>query len=81
VASPFVARLAGRPSYHPDAREVAEVLEVSLSELRKPGNFWEEEWPIEGGKRKVFFFQSGTHLIWGATARILRQYLDEGIQD
>jgi len=75
--TPFLARLAAEPSYRPDEREVAEVIEVPLAALRDPGIFWEEVWPAEeGGSRTVYFYRYGKHIIWGATARILKEYLE-----
>lgn len=78
LVTPFVARLAGPPAYRPDPGEVAEVIEVPLSALRNPDNFWEEVVVVEGAgeKRKAYFFRYGEHIIWGATARILKHYLD-----
>ncbi|MGE5618395.1 MAG: NUDIX hydrolase [Sphingomonadaceae bacterium] len=75
--TPFVARLKAQPRYHPDPAEVAEVLEVPLSAFRNPEKAWEEERTEPDGKRKVYFFQYGKHVIWGATARILKHYMDQ----
>jgi 8-oxo-dGTP pyrophosphatase MutT (NUDIX family) len=76
--TPFVARLAAPPQYQPDLAEVAAVIEVPLAAVRDRSIWWEEERPEpEGGKRKVYFFRYGDHVIWGATARILKQFVDE----
>lgn len=75
--TPFVARLASPPRYRPDPGEVAEVLEVPLSAFRNPEKAWEEERSGPEGKRTVYFFQYGEHVIWGATARIMKHYLEE----
>ena len=76
LVTPFVARLAGPPAYRPHPGEVAEVIEVPLSALRNPDNFWEEETERAGERWKAYFFRYGEHIIWGATARILKHYLD-----
>lgn len=76
LITPFVARLAKPPRYRPDPAEVAQVLEVPLSAFRDPEDFWEEERMEPAGKRKVYFFRYGNHVIWGATACILKQFVD-----
>ncbi len=74
--TPFVARLAEPPHYRPDPREVAEVIEVPLSAFSNPDKAWTEERPEPGGKRKVYYFKYGDHVIWGATARIMKHFVD-----
>lgn len=75
--TPFVARLAAPPHYRPDPAEVAEVIEVPLTVIRDRSIWWEEERPEhEGRRRKVYFFRYGDHVIWGATALILKQFVE-----
>ncbi len=78
VIKPFVGRLAKHPEYRPDPQEVAEVIEVPLSVLRNPDIYWMEERLEPGGARGVHFYRYGDHIIWGATARILKQFLETG---
>lgn len=56
--------------------EIAELIEVPLSHLLDENCFGEME--ILRGDRKeiVYAYQYGRHTIWGATARILKQFLD-----
>jgi 8-oxo-dGTP pyrophosphatase MutT (NUDIX family) len=56
--------------------EIAELIEVPLSHLLDENCFGEME--ITRGDRKeiVYAYQYGRHTIWGATARILKQFLD-----
>ncbi len=76
--TPFVGRLISPPSYEPNPMEVAEVLEVPLSALRDPHNSWEEDKMYPGkGMRRGYFFRYGDHIIWGATARMLKEYLEK----
>jgi len=77
IITPFVARLSAPPSLRPDPTEVAQVIEVPLDALADLSAWWEEERddPI-GGRRTVYFFRHGTHIVWGATARILRQFME-----
>jgi 8-oxo-dGTP pyrophosphatase MutT (NUDIX family) len=78
TVTPFVARLAAPPEYKPDPDEVAEVLEVQVSVLSRSDVYQEEEWPAPDGTGSVrrCVFRYGEHVIWGATARILREFLD-----
>lgn len=56
--------------------EIAELIEVPLSSLLHKECFSERE-IIRGGQREVVYaYQYGDHIIWGATARILKQFLD-----
>lgn len=75
--TPFVGRLVSTPAYRPDPAEVAEVIEVPVSVLKDPVNSWQEERMYPEGPILVNFFRYGDHIIWGATARILREFLDK----
>jgi 8-oxo-dGTP pyrophosphatase MutT (NUDIX family) len=56
--------------------EIAELIEVPLSSLLHQECFSEKE-IIRGGQKEVIYaYQYEKHLIWGATARILKQFLD-----
>jgi 8-oxo-dGTP pyrophosphatase MutT (NUDIX family) len=78
VIRPFVGRLSSRPVYHPDPAEVAEVIEVPVSALRNPDFHWQEERTGPFGPRWIHFFKYQHHIIWGATARILTHFLENG---
>jgi 8-oxo-dGTP pyrophosphatase MutT (NUDIX family) len=56
--------------------EIAELIEVPLSSLLDDGCFSEKEIIRSGQKEVVYAYQYGKHIIWGATARILKQFLD-----
>jgi 8-oxo-dGTP pyrophosphatase MutT (NUDIX family) len=56
--------------------EIAELIEVPLSSLFDEDCFSERE-IFRGGREEVIYnYQYGNHNIWGATARILKQFLD-----
>ena len=56
--------------------EIAELIEVPLASLLKEDCLSERE-IFRGGQREIVFaYQYGEHVIWGATARILKQFLD-----
>src|SRR5512139_876325 len=56
--------------------EIAELIEVPLSSLLHKECFSEREIIRGGQKEVVYAYQYGDHIIWGATARILKQFLD-----
>lgn len=56
--------------------EIAELIEVPLASLLDEDFFGEQEILRGGRKEVVYAFQYDRHVIWGATARILRQFLD-----
>jgi hypothetical protein len=62
--------------FKPDGREIERVLEVPLHALRDPAIFRTELWERNGEAHPVLFYQVSTDdVIWGATARILSQFL------
>ena len=56
--------------------EIAELIEVPLSSLLDENCFSKKEITRGGRKEIVHAYQYGKHTIWGATARILKQFLD-----
>jgi 8-oxo-dGTP pyrophosphatase MutT (NUDIX family) len=76
VITPVVGLCAAAPTLAPDGREIERVLEVPLRLLVEPGIFREEWWERDGRSRPVLFFTVGDDVIWGATARILKEFLE-----
>ena len=56
--------------------EIAELIEVPLAFLLDEDCFSEREISRGGQREIVYAYQYGEHIIWGATARILKQFLD-----
>ncbi|AEI64688.1 CoA pyrophosphatase [Corallococcus macrosporus] len=77
---PFVGVIPGDGKYQPSAEEVAFILEVPLSGLLDPSILRVERKEILGAERDLYFYTYGTHVIWGATARILRDFLSHVTQ-
>jgi 8-oxo-dGTP pyrophosphatase MutT (NUDIX family) len=74
LITPFVGLLRADPVLQPNEAEIAEVLEVPLRVLAEVG---EERWIERNGMRfPTQVFEVGGHVIWGATGRILRSFLD-----
>jgi 8-oxo-dGTP pyrophosphatase MutT (NUDIX family) len=72
--TPFVGVIPGDFKYVPSF-EVEEVIEVPLAHLLDPAIHRTERWQVLGEERDVYFYDYGPHHIWGATARILRTFL------
>ena len=66
VISPFVAFISHPHSLRTNGREVKGAFSVPLSFLMDEANF----------KQDSYAYEYEGHIIWGATARILRQFID-----
>jgi hypothetical protein len=78
LVRPFVGRIT-QPGPYPFAHseiEVAEILEVPLAHLRDEVNILVEPRLLQGREILAYSYRWRHHLIWGATARILKQFLD-----
>jgi 8-oxo-dGTP pyrophosphatase MutT (NUDIX family) len=72
----FVGTIPYPYSFTASPTEVEEILEVPLSALQNTAN-WREEVRWQNGKTiKSHSFAHDTHLIYGATAKIVEQFLD-----
>ncbi len=82
MITPVVGIVRDPVEFRPDGREIERVIEVPLATLRDPAIFRTEMWERDGEPHPVLFYQvSADDLVWGATARILSQFLallDEG---
>jgi len=76
VITPVVGIVREAVNFRPDGREIERVLEVPLATLRDPAIFRTEIWERNGEAHPVLFYQvSAEDVVWGATARILSQFL------
>jgi 8-oxo-dGTP pyrophosphatase MutT (NUDIX family) len=76
VITPVVGIVRGAVELKPDGREIERVIEVPLATLRDPAIFRSEMWERDGERQPVLFYQvSADDVVWGATARILSQFL------
>ena len=76
VVTPFVGLFPYPYPFKPSPIEIAELIEVPLSALLDEKCFGEREIIRGTGKEVVYAYQYDNHVIWGATARILKQFLD-----
>jgi 8-oxo-dGTP pyrophosphatase MutT (NUDIX family) len=76
VITPFVALVRAPVAWQPDGREIEKVIEVPLAALRDRANLRVEYRERAGAQHEVLFWDYQGETIWGATARILKHYLD-----
>ncbi|MCP3102219.1 CoA pyrophosphatase [Myxococcus sp. K15C18031901] len=77
---PFVGVIPGDGKYAPSPEEVAFILEVPLLNLLDPAILRIEKKEVLGAERDLYFYTYDSHVIWGATARILRDFLNQVAQ-
>jgi len=76
IITPVVGIVTDEVDFVPDGREIERVLEVPLRVLRDPAIYHTETWERNGEVHLVDFFRvSEEDVIWGATARIVKQFL------
>ncbi|MDP6576674.1 MAG: CoA pyrophosphatase [Dehalococcoidales bacterium] len=74
VISPFAALIPWPYHFKVDGRETEAIIEVPVSALLKSGRSRQE---IRDSKTiTVYFYHHQGQVIWGATARILKKFLD-----
>jgi 8-oxo-dGTP pyrophosphatase MutT (NUDIX family) len=66
---PVVGRLPGIPELVLDPNEVVKVLLPTVAELSDPARWKSEDW----NGRVLHFFEIDGEILWGATARMVRQ--------
>jgi 8-oxo-dGTP pyrophosphatase MutT (NUDIX family) len=81
LITPFVGMLPYRPRFVASPAEVAEVIEVPLEVLADPASCREEIWPWRGSERVVEFYAHEAYQIWGATGRVIKEFLASPLLD
>ena len=72
----FVGEISYPYPFQPSDVEIAEVLEVPIASLYDPANIrWETRWNGEG-LSTAYSYVFEEHVVFGATAKILQQFLD-----
>jgi 8-oxo-dGTP pyrophosphatase MutT (NUDIX family) len=77
VITPVVGLLDHLPPLSPNADEVADVFLMPLTFFADPINGRKELREFQGKQHEVWYYESGTHTIWGATAMIVRSLLKQ----
>jgi 8-oxo-dGTP pyrophosphatase MutT (NUDIX family) len=76
IITPWVGVVRQPVAWQPDGHEIEKVIEVPLAALRDHANLRVEYRERGGVTHEVLFWDYQGETIWGATARILKQYLD-----
>jgi 8-oxo-dGTP pyrophosphatase MutT (NUDIX family) len=74
---PFAGYIAEPFTPRPQLTEVAEVLFVPFPVFLDPSRLRIERWNRSGREMEVYFYSYGPHEIWGLTARIIKDFLEE----
>ena len=72
----FVGTIPYPYPFKPSDDEIAEVLEVPLSVLQDPANLRQDARWVDNQLTTSYAYACGEHLVFGATATILEQFLD-----
>jgi 8-oxo-dGTP pyrophosphatase MutT (NUDIX family) len=76
IVTPIVGLFPYPYPFKVSEAEIAELIEVPLASLLNEDCLSERE-ILRGGRNEVVYsYQYGKHIIWGATGRILKQFLD-----
>lgn len=76
VITPYVAALNGPLLLTVNREEVEEVIELPFEALLDGSNPRNERLVVDGAPRQVMAYRYDGHVIWGATASVLKQFLD-----
>jgi 8-oxo-dGTP pyrophosphatase MutT (NUDIX family) len=76
IISPFVASIPWPYEFEVNKREIEEIIEAPISALLDKGCRREEREIIAGEPVIAYFYRYRGRVIWGATATILKQFLD-----
>lgn len=76
IISPFVAMIPFPHTFIANPAEVDEIIEVPLPVLRDKKNFAQEMLEVDGRPILQYFYHYRDHVIYGATARIVKHFLE-----
>ncbi len=74
--TPFVGIIPYPYDFVPSEIEIDEILVLPLDEFTKPENVTKQIWKKGEEDYPVYFFNIMGHNVWGATARMLKQFLE-----
>ena len=76
AVTPVIGLVRDRFEIRPELGEVAEVFSVPLSHVLDPANYLVQSRRWRGSLRHYFTVPYGPYYIWGATARMLREWTE-----
>ena len=80
IISPFIGLIPYPYQFKVNGEEIEEIIEVPISALLDRTCLHSENMVREGKIVNLYFYNYQGRVIWGATARILRQFLDIFVQ-
>lgn len=77
IVTPFVAHIPYPYEFHPSAFEIDAMIALPFDALRDAGNWRTEVREMDDGMTgKVYFVEVEGSVVWGATAKILKQLVE-----
>ncbi len=76
MITPFVGSIPWPHQFKINEIETASIIEAPISELLDPRCLAEGSEIVDGHMLPAYFYAHGGRVIWGATARILKQFLE-----
>jgi 8-oxo-dGTP pyrophosphatase MutT (NUDIX family) len=76
VISPFVGLIPYPYTFKIDEFEAVEIIDIEIGDLMDATCRKEGTTVVDDKTIAAYFYQHGNRVIWGATARILKQFLD-----
>ena len=76
IISPFVGSIPYPYEFRINSEEVEEIIQVPITALLDRSKFRQESQLCRGKVIPVYFYEYNGQVIWGATARILKQFLE-----
>ena len=74
LITPIVAFLNSQPSYRLNPNEVDQIIEIPIEDLLNSANHITKTITVQKGVQvQMPAIQSGTNIVWGATARIMKE--------
>ncbi len=70
--TPFVGLIPPPAGLRPNPDEIAEIVAMPLASFLDPTNLRVEQVVREGRSVELVYYENLSHLVWGATARIIR---------
>ncbi len=76
IISPLIGTIPYPYEYKPDTKEIAYLIEIPISALLEKSCLKEEHDFTDGINNTLYYYTYQNEVIWGATARILNQFLE-----
>jgi len=75
--TPFVGVIPYPYTFTVSEDEIAEIIEIALDSFTEPENYRRDDtWLFRGKTYPVYYFNIDGNVVWGATAKILKQFIE-----